>query len=144
MTASIATEPAGRWGQLAILSTTMFLALVPWFSAAAVAPLVADSWGISGVETAFLTVAVQVGFAIGALVIAFTGAADAIPARHLMAGGALVAAAANAAFGLYAVDLATGLPLRSPERGRDRGRLPSRAEGRGRIVRAAGAWPWAC
>ena len=113
MTLPTATEPAGRWGQLAILATTMFLALVPWFSVSAVAALLADSWGISGVETALLTVSVQVGFAIGALVIALTGAADAIPARYLMAGGALVAAVANAAFGLYAVDLATGIPLRA-------------------------------
>ena len=89
------------------------LALVPWFSAAAVAPLIAAEWQIDGLQTALLTVAVQVGFAIGALVLALTGAADVIPARRLVAGGAFVAAAANAAFGLLAVDLATALPLRA-------------------------------
>ena len=57
--------------------------------------------------------AVQVGFAIGALVLALTGAADVVPARRLIAIGALVAAAANAAFGLLAVDLATAIPLRA-------------------------------
>ena len=34
-------EPRGRWGILAALAATVVLALVPWFSAAAVAPLIA-------------------------------------------------------------------------------------------------------
>ena len=106
-------EPQGRWGVLVALSLAVVLALVPWFSAAAVAPLIAAEWRIDGLQTALLTVAVQVGFAIGALVLALTGAADVIPARRLVAGGAFVAAAANAAFGLIAVDLATALPLRA-------------------------------
>ena len=113
MTAPGAPEPRGRWGQLAILSTTMLLALVPWFSAAAVAPLIAAEWRITGLETALLTVAVQLGFVVGALVVAFTGAADVIPARRLIAGGALLAAVANAAFALFATDLLTALPLRA-------------------------------
>jgi len=106
-------EPHGRWGQLAILAGTLLLALVPWFSAASVAPLIAEEWEISRLETALLTVGVQLGFVGGALAVAFTGAADVIPARRLMAGGALLAALANAAFGLLAVDLATALPLRA-------------------------------
>ena len=106
-------EPRGRWGILVALSVAVVLALVPWFSAAAVAPLIAEEWHIDGLQTALLTVAVQVGFAIGALVLALTGAADVIPARRLVAGGALVAAGANAAFGLLAVDVATAIPLRA-------------------------------
>jgi hypothetical protein len=85
-------EPAGRWGILIALSATIVLALVPWFSAAAVAPLIAGEWQIDALQTAFLTVAVQVGFSIGALVLALTGAADVVPARRLIAIGALVAA----------------------------------------------------
>ncbi len=106
-------QPQGRWGLLAALSVAVVLALVPWFSAAAVAPLIAEEWRIDGLQAALLTVAVQVGFAIGALVLALTGAADVIPARRLVAVGALVAAAANAAFALLAVDLATAIPLRA-------------------------------
>ena len=106
-------EPAGRWGQLAALALVVVLALVPWFSAAAVAPIIAAEWRIDGLEVAFLTVAVQIGFAIGALALALSGAADVIAPRYLVAGGALVAAAANAAFGLLAIDLATAVPLRA-------------------------------
>jgi len=34
-----ATEPAGRWRQLAILAVGLLLAEAPWMSAAAVAPV---------------------------------------------------------------------------------------------------------
>ena len=111
MTTTRAAEPVGRWRQLAVLAAALLLALVPWFSAASVAPLIAAEWQISHVETALLTVAVQLGFVVGALVVAFTGAADVIPARRLIAGGALLAAVANATFALLATDLVTALPL---------------------------------
>ncbi len=110
---SSVAEPGDRWKQLALLAAAVLLALAPWFSAASVAPLIAAEWEISRLETALLTVAVQLGFVVGALAIAFSGAADVIPARRLIAGGALLAAAANAAFGLLAVDLVTALPLRA-------------------------------
>ncbi len=110
---SSVAEPGDRWKQLAVLAAAVLLALVPWFSAASVAPLLAAEWEISRFETALLTVAVQLGFVVGALAIAFSGAADVIPARRLIASGALLAAAANAAFGLLAVDLVTALPLRA-------------------------------
>ncbi len=113
MTVGSSPEASGRWRQLAILASTLLLALVPWFSAAAVAPSIADEWSIGSLETVGLTVAVQLGFVVGALVVAFTGAADVIPARRLIAGGAALAAVANAAFALLAVDLITGLPLRA-------------------------------
>ena len=113
MTSARRAEPAGRWRQLAILAATLLLALVPWFSAASVAPLIAAEWQTRPLETALLTVAVQLGFVVGALVVAFTGAADVVPARRLIAGGALLAAIANAAFAIFAVDLVTALPLRA-------------------------------
>jgi MFS family permease len=113
MSARTEPEPAGRWSHLVLLAGCVLLALVPWFSAASVAPLIVAEWRISSLEAALLTVAVQVGFAIGALVVAVTGAADVVPARKLVAGGALVAAAANAAFAVLATDLASAIPLRA-------------------------------
>jgi hypothetical protein len=55
---SEAVEPPGRWGQAAVLAGCVLLALVPWFSAAAVAPAIAAEWRIGALETAFLTVGV--------------------------------------------------------------------------------------
>ncbi|MGH2417789.1 MAG: MFS transporter, partial [Candidatus Limnocylindria bacterium] len=112
MSAPQAAEPPGRWGQAAVLATCVLLALVPWFSAAAVAPSIAAEWRIGALETALLTVAVQLGFALGALALAFIGAVDVVAPRTLVAGGALLAAMANLAFGLLAADLATAVPLR--------------------------------
>ncbi|HSK94613.1 MAG TPA: MFS transporter [Candidatus Angelobacter sp.] len=108
-----AQEAVGRWRLLAVLAAAVLLSLVPWFSAASVAPLIADEWGIGALETALLTVAVQLGFAAGALAVAVSGAADVIPAHRLIAGGALLASAGNAAFALLATDLGTALPLRA-------------------------------
>jgi MFS family permease len=113
VTVQTSPEPAGRWQLVAVLAAAVLLSLVPWFSAASVAPLIAEEWRIGAFETAMLTVAVQIGFAAGALGIAVTGAADVIPARRLIAGGALVAAAGNAGFALLATDLATAVPLRA-------------------------------
>ena len=103
----------GRWKLLAVLAAAVFLSLVPWFSAASVAPLIAAEWRIGTLETALLTVAVQLGFAAGALAIAVSGAADVIPAHRLVAAGALLASAGNAAFALLANDLLTAIPLRA-------------------------------
>lgn len=55
---SSVAEPGDRWKQLAVLAAAVLLALVPWFSAASVAPLIAAEWEISRLETALLTVAV--------------------------------------------------------------------------------------
>jgi MFS family permease len=86
--------------------------MAPWFSAAAVAtPLVAE-WQLDRLGLPALTIAVQVGFAVGALALAATGAADVVPARRLFAAGALLAAAANAGFGLVASDLVMAVPFR--------------------------------
>ena len=106
------TEPEGRWLLLAILATSVLLALGTWFSATAVAPSLERDWGLDRVGLASLTVAVQLGFAVGALALAAAGAPDVVPARTLIASGATVAALANAGFALVATDLATALPFR--------------------------------
>src|SRR5918994_822980 len=48
-------EPPGLWAQLAVHSTILLPALVPLFSAASVAPLIAAEWQIDAVETSLLT-----------------------------------------------------------------------------------------
>ena len=91
-------DPPGRWWQLAVVAGGVLLAFAPWFSASAVAPLLAAEWHTTGLDLPWLTVAVQLGFAAAALILAGTGAADVLPARGLFAAGALVAAAANLGF----------------------------------------------
>ena len=107
-----AEEPPGRWLTLAFLAGGLLLAMGPWFSASAVAPLLRDEWHASGLGLTLLTVAVQVGFALGALVLAVSGAADVLPAPLMFVAGAWTAAAATAAFALLARDALSGILIR--------------------------------
>ncbi len=106
------TDPPGRWRQLAILAVGILLAEAPWFASGAVSPLLRDEWATTGLELPLLTVAVQLGFAVGALALAAVGAADVLPGRWLFVVGALVAATANVGFAALATDPVSALPFR--------------------------------
>ena len=106
------TEPAGRWRLLAILATAQLLAFAPWFSASAVGPLLQAEWRLGRLDLPLMTIAVQLGFAAGALAIAVTGAADVVPGRYLLAAGAAIAAVANLGFAWLATDTASAIPFR--------------------------------
>ena len=86
--------------------------MAPWFSASAVAPLLTSDWDLDRLGLPVLAVAVQLGFAAGALALAVTGAADVLPARLLFGAGAFLAAAANLGFAFVARDAASALPFR--------------------------------
>jgi len=109
---SAITDPVGRWRILAVLATGLLLAMAPWFSGAAVAPALRADWGLSPGQVPLLTVAVQLGFALGAILLAASGAPDVLSARRVFLAGALLAAAANAGFAYLATDLGSGLLLR--------------------------------
>jgi len=69
--------------------------MAPWFSASAVAPVLAARWGLGGVGTAWLTISVQLGFVAGALVSAVLTLSDRWSARRLIAGCAVIAGLAT-------------------------------------------------
>ncbi|MBI3752033.1 MAG: MFS transporter [Chloroflexi bacterium] len=83
----------------------------PWFSASAVAPLITPALSLSGLDLPLLTIAVQLGFVAGALLLAATGAPDVLPAHALFLAGALAAAAANLGFA-HAGDFESALAFR--------------------------------
>ena len=68
----------------------MLLVLSTWFSGTAVAGSLIAEWGIDAIGLASLTVAVQLGFAVGAVALAALGVPDVLPARWLIATGAVV------------------------------------------------------
>lgn len=107
-----ADEPRERWPQLAILALGTLLAMAPSFSGAAVAPLLREEWTVGSLELPFLTVVVQLGFAVGAIGLAAIGAPDVVPGPRLFAAGALLAAVANLGFGLVATDPGSAVPFR--------------------------------
>ena len=110
--ASMESRPEGQRRALIGIALSQLLVLTLWFSAAAVAPQLRVEWNLSIAAASWLTLAVQIGFVIGAVVIATTGIADSVPSRRLFVIAATVAAAANAAVILISVDavpLAYGL-----------------------------------
>jgi MFS family permease len=91
----------------------VLLAFAPWFSASAVAPLLATDWRTSGLDLPILTVAVQLGFAAAAILLAVTGAADVVPGPRLIAAGAILAALGNLGFATFADGVTTAIPWRA-------------------------------
>src|SRR5438094_9251525 len=87
---------------LVLLSLAELLAMSLWFTGTAVLPQLARAWNAGLGVTAWLTIAVQLGFVGCALLIALLNLADVFSAPRLFVACALLAAAANAAFGLVA------------------------------------------
>ena len=83
-----------------------------WFSANSAADDLVRTWGIAPAAIGTLTNAVQLGFILGTLSFAVSGLADRFAASRIFALCALLGALCNAAFALFATDLASGIPLR--------------------------------
>jgi len=74
-----------RWTALALLSLALLLGMSLWFGMSAVAPQVAKEWHLSPSATAWLTLAVQLGFVAGTLTSALLNLPDVFRARYLFA-----------------------------------------------------------
>jgi MFS family permease len=82
---------------LALLAAATLLAMALWFSGSAVVPQLTAEWNLTGGEQSWMTMSVQVGFVVGALLSASLNVADRLSAATLFAGSALAGALANAA-----------------------------------------------
>src|SRR5688572_23288372 len=80
---------------LALLATALVLAMGPWFSASAVIRQLRIEWALSDTAAAWMTIAVQLGFVLGALVSSIFNISDVVHPSKLMLVGALGAAVAN-------------------------------------------------
>jgi MFS family permease len=78
------------------VALAQFLGMTLWFSATAAAPQISGELGLTRVQLAWLTIAVQGGFVAGTLASAILNLADVINARRLFAAGCIVGAVANA------------------------------------------------
>lgn len=87
----------GKGGSLAILIFAQIAILSVWFSSTAVLPEMAVASGVSTDDLAWLSTAVPLGFAIGALIYAALGLADRFDPRVVFMLSAFVAAMANSA-----------------------------------------------
>ena len=92
-------EP-GKTRNLLLLAVATLFSLSLWFSGSAVIPQVTEAWELVSWQQSWLTMGVQVGFVVGALVSSLLNLADRIPTRWFLAGSALMGAIFN---GLIAI-----------------------------------------
>lgn len=96
---------------LIVLSLSTLLSMSVWFSTTFVVSQLSSKWGLSAGETSMLTIAVQLGFVLGALASAASGLTDRVPTRLLMCCGAVGASGANLAL-LFVSGIESALLLR--------------------------------
>lgn len=95
-------NPARRKRVLVLLSLAELLAMSLWFTGTAVLPQLAREWHAGYAVTAWLTMAVQLGFVAGALSAALLNLNDVFRAPMIFVVASLAAGAANAGFAMVA------------------------------------------
>ena len=118
LVATLTTADRQRWIMLGLLSVALVLSMAVWFSATAVVPELAARFHLSPMAASLMTIAVQIGFVVGAVGSSLVNLPDIIPLRVLMSAAAVGAALANAVILVapsvslvIAARLATGLCL---------------------------------
>ncbi len=101
-----------KWRNLWLLAIAELLAMGLWFSASAVTPQLTTAWNLTSGQQSWLTMSVQIGFVVGALLSTLLTLADRVPAQWLFAGSALLGALFNAAIALWVTTPQAALALR--------------------------------
>ncbi len=91
----------GKWRSLGFLSLAELLAMTLWFSASAVIPQLTAEWRLTSAQQSWMTMSVQIGFVVGALISALLNLADRIDNRRLFAASAAMGAVVNGAVPLF-------------------------------------------
>jgi MFS family permease len=97
---------------LFFLSLAELLGMSLWFTGTAVIPDVTKLWHADLALGAWLTIAVQIGFSIGAITFALFNIPDVFSPIKVFVVSAMLAAAANAAFAIFAAQPLTAILLR--------------------------------
>ncbi|HET9281530.1 MAG TPA: MFS transporter [Candidatus Angelobacter sp.] len=112
----VSAEPARRGVSsrrvLFLLSLAELLGMSLWFTGTAVIPQITHLWHADLALGSWLTIAVQIGFSIGAITFALFNIPDVFSPIKVLVVSALLAAAANAAFALFAAEPLTAILLR--------------------------------
>ena len=115
MTVSVETEARRGTSSrraLFLLSLAELLGMSLWFTGTAVIPEITKIWHADLALGAWLTIAVQIGFSVGAITFAVFNIPDVFSPIKVFVASALLAAAANAAFAHLAAQPLTGILLR--------------------------------
>src|SRR5229473_2847010 len=106
-----ARTPAEADRALAVVSLAVLLSAGTWFSGTAAIPALRREWGLGEAASAWLTIAVQIGFITGTLLYAALNLADVFNARRVFLISSLLGAACNAGFAWLAPGLPAALVL---------------------------------
>src|SRR5437899_5657486 len=97
---------------LFLLSLAELLGMSLWFTGTAVLPQVTAMWHSDLALGSWLTIAVQIGFSLGAITFALFNIPDVFSPIKVLVVSAVAAAAANAAFAFVAADPLAAILLR--------------------------------
>ncbi|WP_136601382.1 MFS transporter [Salinigranum halophilum] len=103
---------ARRRRVLLVIAVAELLVMSLWFSATAAAPELATDWGLTPSETAWLTIAVQLGFVVGAFVSSVLTLSDVVQPRYLFAASAFAGAVLTAAIAGFVTSAVPAIALR--------------------------------
>jgi MFS family permease len=101
-----------KWRNLSLLSLSVLFSMALWFSASALVPQLTIEWGLTSGQQSWMTMSVQIGFVVGALVSAILNLADRISPPKLIGTSALLGAVFNAAIPLFSSGPELALLLR--------------------------------
>jgi MFS family permease len=104
-------ENMSKWKTLLLLAITLILSMSTWFSASAILPQLSDRWNLSSGSGAWLTIAVQLGFVVGALISSLANLSDILPPNMMILIGSLGSATVNLLL-LWIYGFALGIALR--------------------------------
>jgi MFS family permease len=102
-----------KWRTIVLLSIAELLGMAVWFSASAVVSSLAQAWALDDSGRAWLTMSVQAGFVIGALISSLLNLSDIIPAPRLIATSSFLAAFSTVLIPVFAKGLSSALILRA-------------------------------
>ena len=105
-------SPLHKWSVLLAISLACLLGMSLWFSATAVVPVLTDIWSLTDGGAAWLTMSVQLGFVIGAMLSALFNIPDLWAPRKVFAVGALAGGIMNAMIPALDTGFAAAVVLR--------------------------------
>jgi MFS family permease len=103
---------AKKWRTIILLSFSVLFSMGVYFSASAVVPALTQLWSLDDGGRSWLTMSVQLGFVIGAVLSSLTNLSDILPTPRLMAISAFLAGLSTALIGLIATSFPIALILR--------------------------------
>ncbi len=112
MTQSVEQQSTQANQALIFVSLAVFLATSTWFSGTAATLNLKQAWQLSDVQSAWLTISVQLGFITGTFLYAILNLADVFNARRVFFVSALLAALFNTGFAFISQELTIALVFR--------------------------------